>query len=89
MILHFRLGRFFFAPYASRKITQFSILATARSSFHLSVLEAIYFNSLNPIFCRQTELVYSLQISQFFFEQILEYNEAIFFDQLNCQNDKF
>ena len=41
---------------------QFSILATARS-FHLSVLEATYINSLQPILCRQKEFVYSLQIS--------------------------
>ena len=40
----------------------FSILATARSSFHLSVLEATYINSLQPILCRQKEFVYSLQI---------------------------
>ena len=42
---------------------QFSILATARSSFHLSVLEVTYINSLQPILCRQKEFVYSLQIS--------------------------
>ena len=42
---------------------QFSILARARSSFHLSVLEAIYINSLQPILCRQKEFVSSLQIS--------------------------
>ena len=42
---------------------QFSILATARSWFHLSVMEAIYTNSLQPILCRQKEFVYSLQIS--------------------------
>ena len=42
---------------------QFSILATARSWFHLSVLEATYTNSLQPILCRQKEFVYSLQIS--------------------------
>ena len=42
---------------------QFSILATARSSFHLSVLEATYINSLQPIFCHQKKFVYSLQIS--------------------------
>ena len=34
---------------------QYSILATARSSFHLSVLEATYINSLQPILCRQKE----------------------------------
>ena len=42
---------------------QFSISATARSSFHLSLLEATYINSLQPILCRQKEFVYSLQIS--------------------------
>ena len=42
---------------------QFSILATARSLFHLSVLEATYINSLQLILCRQQEFVYSLQIS--------------------------
>ena len=42
---------------------QFSILATARSSFHLSVLEATYTISLQPILCRQKEFVYSFQIS--------------------------
>ena len=42
---------------------QFSILATAISWFHLSVLEAIYTNSLQPILCHQKEFVYSLQIS--------------------------
>ena len=48
---------------------QFSILATARSSFHLSVLEAVLsfissgsINSLQPILCRQKEFVYSLKI---------------------------
>ena len=42
---------------------QFSILARARSSFHLSVLEATYINSLQPILCRQKKFVCSLQIS--------------------------
>ena len=42
---------------------QFSILASARSLFHLSVLESTYINSLQPILCRQKEFVYSLQIS--------------------------
>ena len=41
---------------------QFSILATAKSSFHLSVLEALYINSLQPILCRQKKFVYLLQI---------------------------
>ena len=42
---------------------QFSILATARSSFHLSGLETTYISSLQPILCCQKEFVYSLQIS--------------------------
>ena len=36
---------------------QFSILATARSWFHISVLEATYTNSLQPILCRQKKFV--------------------------------
>ena len=32
---------------------QFFVLATARSSFHLSVLEATYINALQPILCRK------------------------------------
>ena len=43
---------------------QFSILARARSSLHLSILEAIYINSLPPILCRQKKFVYSLQNSR-------------------------
>ena len=41
---------------------QFSILAKARSMFHLSVLEATYIKISKPILCRQKEFVYSLQI---------------------------
>ena len=40
----------------------FSILAKARSMFHLSVLEATYIKIREPIRCRQKEFVYSLQI---------------------------
>ena len=43
--------------------TQFSILATARSSFHLSVLKATYINSLQLLLCRRKKFVYSLQVS--------------------------
>ena len=54
---------------------QFSILAAARSSFHLSVLEATYINSLQPILCRQNEFVCSLQIShQIFFVSFFRQN---------------
>ena len=42
---------------------QFSILSRARSTFHLSALEATYIKTLKPILCRQKEFVYSLQIS--------------------------
>ena len=41
---------------------QFSILATARSLFRLSVLEATCINSLQPILCGQKEFVYSFKI---------------------------
>ena len=41
---------------------QFSILAKARSMFHLSILEATYIKIRKPILCRQKEFVYSLQI---------------------------
>ena len=41
---------------------QFSILAKARSMFHLSVLEATYIKIRKTILCRQKEFVYSLQI---------------------------
>ena len=37
---------------------QFSILAIARSMFHLSVLEATYIKISKPILCRQKEFVH-------------------------------
>ena len=43
---------------------QFSILATARPLFHLSVLEAIYISSLQSVLRRQKEFIYSLQTSR-------------------------
>ena len=47
---------------------QFSILATARSWFHLSVLEATYTNSLQPILCRRKNLfIHSKFHVNFFF----------------------
>jgi len=42
---------------------QFSILARARSAFHLSALEATYIKTFKSILCFQKEFVYSLQIS--------------------------
>ena len=37
---------------------QFKIIATARTDFHLSVLEAVYIQSLKPVLCRQKSFVY-------------------------------
>ena len=42
---------------------KFSILARARSLFHLSALEATFIKSLKPILCKQKEFVYSLRLS--------------------------
>ena len=41
---------------------QFSILAKARTQFHLSTLEATFIRILKPELCRQKEFVYSLQL---------------------------
>ena len=43
-------------------IEQFSILAKARTIFHLGTLEATFIKTPKPILCRQKEFVYSLQI---------------------------
>ena len=43
---------------------QFSILAQARTQFHLAALEAIFIKTQQPILCGQKEFVYSLQILQ-------------------------
>ena len=42
---------------------KFSVLARARTSFHLSALEATFIKSLNPLLYKQKEFVYSLKIS--------------------------
>jgi len=42
---------------------KFSVLARARTSFHLSTLEVTFIKSLNPLLCKQKEFVYSLKIS--------------------------
>ena len=39
---------------------RFSILATARSFFHLNLLEAAYLKTQRPVLCRQKEFVYTL-----------------------------
>ena len=41
---------------------RFSILATARSSFHLNLLEAAYIKTRRPVLCRQKEFVYTLKL---------------------------
>ena len=42
---------------------QFSILDTARSPFHLSLLEASYIKVRRPNLCKQREFVYTLNCS--------------------------
>jgi len=42
---------------------KFSVLARARTPFHLSALEATVIKSPNPPLCKQKEFVYSLKIS--------------------------
>ena len=41
---------------------RFSIPATARSSFHLNLLEAAYIKTRRPVLRRQKELVYTLKL---------------------------
>ena len=41
---------------------RFSILAAARSSFHLNLLEATYIETRRPVLCRQKEFVYALKL---------------------------
>ena len=41
---------------------QFSIISTARSDFHLAVLESIHITLSQPNLCRQKEFVYSLKL---------------------------
>ena len=38
---------------------RFSILATARSSFHLNLLQTAYIKTRRPVLCRQKEFVYT------------------------------
>ena len=38
----------------------FRIIAQARSSFHLSVLESVYIRTQNPVLYKQKELIFSL-----------------------------
>ena len=41
---------------------RFSILVTARSSFHLNLLEAAYIKNRRPVLCKQKEFVYILRL---------------------------
>ena len=41
---------------------RFSILVTARNSFHLNLLEAVYIKTQRPALCRQKEFVYTLKL---------------------------
>ena len=41
---------------------QFSILAKARTQYHLAALEAIFIKTQQPILCRPKEFAHSLQI---------------------------
>ena len=68
---------------------QFSILPTARSSFHLSVLEATYINSLQIILCRQKEYLFIYSKFHINFFHFSDETETIFFHQSNYQNDQF
>ena len=43
---------------------KFSILARARTSFHLSTLEATYLKTSKPNLCKQKEFVYDLKIAR-------------------------
>ena len=40
----------------------FPILATARSSFHLNLLEAAYIKTRRPVLCKQKEFVYVFEL---------------------------
>ena len=42
----------------------FSILAAARSSFHLNLLEAAYIKTRHPVLSRQKEFVYAFKLFQ-------------------------
>ena len=67
---------------------QFSILATARSSFHLSVLEATYINALQSILSPKGIRLFISNFTLIFFH-FSDETETIFFHKSNCQNDQF
>ena len=41
---------------------KFSVLARARSDYHLKILEAIFITSRNPVLCKQKKFVLPLKI---------------------------
>ena len=64
---------------------QLSILVTARSWFHLSVLESTYTNSLQP---SEGICLFTPNFTLIFFH-FFDKTETIFFHQSNCQIDQF
>ena len=42
--------------------TRFKILAVARNSFHLCLLEATFIKTKHPVLCKQKEFVYTLKL---------------------------
>ena len=53
---------------------QFSILAKARTPFHLAALEATYITIHQPVLCRHKEFVYALQISHQSYNHVIVSN---------------
>ena len=43
---------------------RFKILAVARNSFHLCLLEATFIKTKHPVLCKQKEFVYTLKLFQ-------------------------
>ena len=41
---------------------RFKILAVARNSFHLCLLEATFIKTRHPVLCKQKEFVYTLKL---------------------------
>ena len=41
---------------------RFKILAVARNSFHLCLLEATFIKTKHPVLCKQKEFVYTLKL---------------------------
>ena len=59
---------------------RFSILATARSSFHHILLEAAYIKTRRPVLCRQKEFVNALKL----FRKLWHLAFCCFFSNFRC-----